>query len=106
MTEELQRIEAEAIAAIDAATGTKALDDLDNEYLGRKAGKLSGLQRSIGTLPNDQRPLFGQAVNEAAKRVQAALAARLAALEAAERAEREKAEAIDVTLPGRSRPQG
>lgn len=106
MTEELQRIEAEAVAAVMAATSTKSLDELDNEYLGRKGGKLTGLLRSLGTLPNDQKPLFGQALNEAKERVISALSVKREELKVLERSIRERAEAIDVTLPGRARPQG
>ncbi|MBC8137144.1 MAG: phenylalanine--tRNA ligase subunit alpha [Fibrella sp.] len=106
MTEELQRIEAEAVAAIAGATNTKSLDELDNEYLGRKAGKLTGLLRGLGALPNDQKPLFGQALNEAKERVIAVLSRKRDELKVQERTVRERAEAIDVTLPGRARPQG
>lgn len=106
MTEELQRIEAEAVAAIVSAIDTRALDELDNEYLGRKSGKLTGLQRSLGTLPVDQKPLFGQAFNEAKERVVSALSTKREELKAQERSARERAEAIDITLPGRARPQG
>jgi phenylalanyl-tRNA synthetase alpha chain len=106
MTEELRTIEAEALRAIEAAGSLKALEEVDVEFLGRKAGKLTGLLRGIGSLPAEQKPLFGQALNEAKGRVEAALAARREALAGAERAEREKAEALDVTLPGRGRPLG
>src|SRR5207248_585017 len=54
----------------------------------------------------EQKPLFGQALNEAKGRVEAALAARRESLAAAERAEREQAETLDVTLPGLGRPLG
>ena len=103
---ELPQIEAEAVVAIASATTTKTLDDLDNEYLGRKSGKLTGLMRLLGSLPADQKPLFGQSLNAAKDRVVSALAARRSELQAAERAVRERAETIDVTLPGRSRPAG
>ena len=106
MTEELQRIEAEAAADIAAADSTARLADIDTDYLGRKAGRLTGLLRGIGALPNDQKPLFGQALNDAKARVEGALAERRAALAAAERARAEQAEAIDVTLPGRGRTPG
>jgi phenylalanyl-tRNA synthetase alpha chain len=106
MTDELQTIEAEALRAIEAARSLKALEEADVEFLGRKAGKLTGLLRGIGALPAEQKPLFGQALNEAKGRVEAALAERRETLAAAERAEREKAEALDLTLPGRGRPLG
>jgi phenylalanyl-tRNA synthetase alpha chain len=106
MTEELRTIEAEALHAIEAARSLKALEEADVEFLGRKAGKLTGLLRGIGVLPAEQKPLFGQALNEAKGRVEAALAERRETLAGAERAEREKSEALDVTLPGRGRPLG
>jgi phenylalanyl-tRNA synthetase alpha chain len=106
MTEELRAVEAEALAAAGRAATTAELDAVDTEYLGRKAGKLTGLLKGIGSLPADQKPLFGQALNEAKDRVVAALEGRRAALKGAERAARESAETIDVTLPGRARPQG
>ncbi|MBC8143888.1 MAG: hypothetical protein H7Y38_20845, partial [Armatimonadetes bacterium] len=81
MTETLQQTEAEAIAAVETATNTAALDALDNDYLGRKAGKLTGLMRSLGSLPADQKPAFGQALNAAKDRVVAALAAKRDALQ-------------------------
>lgn len=105
MTEELQAIEAEATAAVQAAPSSEALEKLNIEYLGR-SGRLTALLRGIGSLPNDQKPLFGQALNAAKARLTEAISAREAALKAAERAEREQAEAIDVTLPGRARPLG
>jgi len=105
MTEELEAIEAEAMRAMAVATSSDALKKLDIDYLGR-SGKLTAQLRSIGSLPNEQKPLFGQALNAAKARLTEALAARSAELTAAERAEREQAEAIDVTLPGRARPLG
>ena len=106
MTDELRQVEAEALAAVAAATSTAALEEADIAYLGRRQGKLTGLLRGIGALPNDQKPFFGQALNEAKARVERALAEQKVALATAEQAVREKAEAIDVTLPGRARTPG
>ena len=106
MTNELQAIEAEALTAMATANDLKTLEEAEIAYLGRRAGKLTGLLRTIGSLPPDQKPLFGQALNEAKARVEAALAERREQLATAERTERERAETLDVTLPGRARPQG
>ena len=57
---------------------------------------------AIGSLPPDQKPRFGAALNEAKGRVEAAIAARRELLGQMERAERERAEALDVSLPGRA----
>jgi len=106
MTDELRSTLAEALAAIDTAGDTNALSAIDNDFLGRKAGRLTGLLRTIGTLPSDQKPLFGQALNEAKAQVEDALADRRAVLERAETTAREAGEALDVTMPGRARPRG
>jgi phenylalanyl-tRNA synthetase alpha chain len=106
MTDELYSVEQEALTAIEAAGDTAALTEADTAFLGRKSGKLTGLLKTLGTLPAEQRPAFGQALNEAKGRVETALTERKAVLEAAERTERERAEGIDVTLPGKLRPVG
>jgi phenylalanyl-tRNA synthetase alpha chain len=105
MTNELQQIEAEATTAVSTATTSELLSKLEVEYLGRN-GKLTGLLRGIGALPNDQKPLFGAALNAAKERLTVAITERKSALLVVERMERERAEAIDVTVPGRPRPQG
>jgi phenylalanyl-tRNA synthetase alpha chain len=98
---QISEIESEALAAIQNATSTALLDEADTAYLGRKNGKLTGLMRLLGSLPNDEKPAFGQAINVAKEKVEAALNAKKNDLATAERREREKLEAIDVTLPGR-----
>ncbi len=105
LTDELRSIEAEAHQTVADAGSSETLDRIQTEYLGRK-GRLTELLRGIGSLPADQRPLFGQTLNAAKERLGGAVAARKEALSAAERAARERAEALDVTLPGRARPAG
>lgn len=96
----VHQLEAEATARIAAAATTAELRALEIEYLG-KSGSIAGLMRGIGALPADERPAFGQSVNEAKGRVQADLEARQADLRNAELAAQFAAEAIDVTMPGR-----
>ncbi len=105
MTDELQQIEAEATTAVTVAESSEVLDRLQVEYLGRN-GRLTGLLRGIGALPSEQKPLFGQALNAAKDRLTGAIVERKESLVAAERAEREKAETLDLTVPGRPRPHG
>jgi phenylalanyl-tRNA synthetase alpha chain len=105
MTEQLDQIEAEAQRAIREASSTDALEKLNTEYLGRN-GRLTALLRGIGALPNDQKPLFGAALNAAKARLTSEIEARTLTLSAAERGAREQAETLDVTLPGRGRAPG
>lgn len=85
-----------AAAAVGQAATADALEKLRISYLG-KNGQITLLARSLGKVPPEQRPAFGQAVNTVKQRVQQALDERKAALGATgQRAAR----LIDVTLPG------
>src|ERR1019366_4745625 len=64
----VQKLEAEATARIAKASTSAELRAFDIEFLG-KSGSLAGLMRGIGALSADERPAFGQAVNEAKNRV-------------------------------------
>ncbi len=90
----------EARQAIDAAGDLRTLDDVRVHYLGRK-GALTALLKSLGSLPADERPGAGAAINEAKVQVQSWLDARGETLRAEQLAQSLAAEAIDVTLPGR-----
>jgi len=82
--------------------------DLENakaRYLG-KAGRVTELLKALGALPPDEKKTRGAEINAAKQRVEAALNARRQALADAELAAQLKAEALDVTLPGRTRGTG
>jgi phenylalanyl-tRNA synthetase alpha chain len=98
--ENLLRITEEAKEKVAAASSSTQLEEVDVEYLGRK-GKLTLLLRSIGELPAEERPAFGSRVNQAKNEVSTLIDARRERLASGESAEKLKAEAIDVTLPGR-----
>lgn len=103
--EEISIVENEATAAIAAAASTADLRQIDIDFLG-KQGRLSGLMRGIGKLSNEEKPLFGKAINEAKDRVQSALEAKTNDLRRQELESQFKAEAIDITLPARHRRIG
>lgn len=98
-------IEKAALAAIDAATDERSLDDARVRFLGRK-GELTTLARGLGRMSAAERPAAGAAINAAKERVQNAVEVRRRFLDT-QQLERELAEeAVDVTLPGRRRPGG
>lgn len=87
---------------------TASLDALENvrvELLGKK-GRLTGVLKSIGSLPKEEKPAAGQAVNKAKQAVQALIDERRLILEDAALAERLSADALDITLPGSGAPAG
>jgi phenylalanyl-tRNA synthetase alpha chain len=98
MTERISQIEHEAMAAIDAAISTHALEDVRIHYLGRKA-ELPNLLRDVASLPPDQRAATGKAANQARKALETAIEHKAQQLATDELEERLKRDRIDVTLP-------
>lgn len=96
----LQSILEQAKAAIDASQKPAQLEELRVHYLGKK-GELTKQLKQIGSLPHEERPKFGDKVNQVKQQVAELLNLKKAALDAAELAAAIAAEKIDITLPGR-----
>ncbi len=82
--------------------------DLENtkaRFLG-KSGRLTELMKGMAALSIDEKKTLGAAINRAKQAIEAALNARRQALSDAELQAQLKAEALDVTLPGRQRGLG
>jgi len=102
---DLDRLRAEALAAIAAATSLEQLEAARVAALGKK-GSISGLMKSLGAMSPDERKTAGAVLNVARDEVAAALDSARAALEAQALNERLARERIDVTLPPRPESQG
>jgi phenylalanyl-tRNA synthetase alpha chain len=63
MIEELNKIKEEVLKAIDKASDSNALRELEIKYLGRK-GELTRILRNLATLSEDQRKSIGQLAND------------------------------------------
>jgi len=105
MKERLEALRAEALQALDRASGIQELGDLRVKYLGKK-GLLTEILRGMGTLSAEERPVVGQVANEVRAAIEQKLQEKQAVLEQAETERRLKSETIDVTLPGRPSPLG
>jgi phenylalanyl-tRNA synthetase alpha chain len=105
LQESLERLLAEAERAVAAAADERALDEVRVRYLGKK-GDLTALLKALGQLSPEERPAAGARINEAKERLQQRLGSRKAVLAADQLAEALKAEAIDVSLPGRRQSGG
>lgn len=90
---------------IAATQDLTALEQLRVHYLGKK-GVLTEQMKQLAQIPAEQRPQFGQAVNEAKNTVQQALDARRTDLQAATLTAQLNANRVDVTLPGRGQASG
>lgn len=101
MTSDLEELRKQAEAELAEAASEEQLLEIRTRYLGRK-GLLTGLLRTISSVPPSDRPAFGKRLNE----VKADLDGRIeVALQEKLTTGREQAllkEQIDVTLPGRA----
>jgi phenylalanyl-tRNA synthetase alpha chain len=94
-----------AQADFAAATHGAALEDAKARFLGR-SGRVTELLKGLGALSPEQKKTRGAEINQAKARIEAALQARREALAEAELQAQLRAEALDVTLPGRRRGSG
>lgn len=92
----IREYEAAAVAAIDAAADADALEAVRIEFLGRKQGRLKDLQKLMGTVSKENRPVIGKAFNEVKTRVETLMSERVASLARPKQEE----SALDITLPG------
>ena len=103
--ENLDALTSDALQAIVQAQDIPGLEQLRVQYLGKK-GSLTDLLKGLGKLDPSERPQAGASINAAKVQVQDALEARKLTLSAAAEATQQKAEAVDVTLPGRRQSAG
>ena len=101
MKDQLAKIRAEALAALEGVQDAAGLDGLRVKYLGKK-GELTGVLKMMGKLSPEERPVMGQMANDVRAALEKALDEASQKLEAAALALRLKAEAIDVTIPGQA----
>ena len=102
---ECEQIVAKAQDETASAQSSAQLDGIRVKYLGKK-GEITMLMKQMGTLPKEERPAFGQAVNAARKAVEESLAQAMEKISKEESAEKLAAERVDITLPGRKQARG
>jgi phenylalanyl-tRNA synthetase alpha chain len=97
---DIEQLVAQATAEFASIGDTAALEKAKARYLG-KSGLLTELLKGLGKLDPDARKRAGAIINSAKERIAAALDARREALRRAALEAQLKAEALDITLPGR-----
>ena len=105
LTRDLETLRDEALGSIGACADVAALEALELDILGKK-GRLTTVLRGIGALPPEDRPRVGAVANTVRGAIETALAQRGADLRGSALTGRLTAEALDVTLPGRSIRRG
>ena len=103
--ENLNQILADALAAVAASENEAGLDDVRVQYLGKK-GALTSLLKQLGNVAPEDRPKFGQLVNEAKQQVQEKMNERKTALAAAALNAKLATETIDISLSGKGQEIG
>ena len=94
-----------AKADFEQARTSAELENTKALFLG-KSGRITELMKGMAALSVGEKKSRGAAINLAKQAVEAALNARRQALANAELEKQLQAEALDVSLPGRQRPQG
>ena len=97
----IKKIITDATKAIASSMDLKALDDSRVLYLGKK-GELTDLLKGLGKLSKEERPVMGEAINEAKVEIQKLIEKRKGELEEIALTKRLLDEKIDVTLPSRN----
>ena len=98
-------LQSEIEGEIATASDLAALDAVRVSALG-KTGRISGLLKTLGALPPEERKTTGAAINAVRDAISEKLEARKETLEAAHLAERLAKERIDLSLPSAPRPKG
>lgn len=105
MENKLKELKEEALKQIEASEALDKLNDIRVAYLGKK-GELTALLKSMKDLSSEERPKFGQLVNDARKVIEEKLEESKNRLALAIREEQLKTEVIDVTLPAKKNKVG
>jgi phenylalanyl-tRNA synthetase alpha chain len=101
----LDTLKAKYLTAVAGASDESALEEVRLSALGKK-GEISALMASLGKMDPDARKAAGANLNLLKDEIDGALRAKKAGLADAALDERLRSEWLDVTLPGRPRPQG
>ena len=102
---DLDQLVVQATADFAATATPAALEDAKARFLG-KTGRVTDLLKGLAQASPEEKKTLGAAINQAKQRIEAALTARRQGLAEAELNAQLKAEALDVTLPGRQRGIG
>ncbi len=105
MKDRLQSIREMALAQIEQAGVLDKLNEVRVDFLGKK-GQLTALLKSMKEIAPEDRPAFGQLVNETRVQIEAAMEEKKQALKEDALKKQLEEEVIDVTLPAKKNNVG
>ncbi len=96
---QLDQLKLEGLSKITEASNSKVLQDIRVMYLGKK-GPIQEVMKTMKDLPAEERPVFGQQVNEVKQALSQAIDEKKIQLEWLEMNAKLEAEKIDITVEG------
>ena len=105
MKEEISKILEDAKTEIEKARTIHELQQLKSQYIGKKS-ILNSFMQKIGTIPKEERPSFGNILNETKNQISELLLNREQQIKELEYETTLKTESFDLTMPGRKREKG
>lgn len=102
---ELEQVVASAPAMLSGVVSLKTLEEVESELVGKRS-KLSELQRSMGSLPAEEKPNVGKVIQQARSALMPLIARRKAELELEAANALLAGDRVDVTLDALRLPQG
>ncbi len=105
MKNELQKLKKEFEDVIKKVADRDSLENLKNEFLGRK-GKLKGLLKDVASLADDERKTIGKIANEVKDAIEAVYGQKEKEILGSDNAGQTDREWIDVTEPGQFPVEG
>jgi len=105
MKNQIQKLLQDTLEALKSVQDEKDLDAIRVKLLGR-SGELTVILRSMKDLNPEERKVIGQMANETKEIISKAIDDALTDLKARILAKQLRAQAVDVTLPGRRKPRG
>ena len=100
MKQQLEAIRKAALDAISDAGKAEDLEALRVRYLGKK-GELTAVLKQMGKLSAEERPVIGQLASEVRAKLEESVETRTKELAAKALEMKLRAEAVDVTIPGK-----
>ncbi len=105
MKDKIKEIEAQVDAAVNDVKSSKNLFEIKMKFLG-KTGVISSLMKNMRDVPAEERPSLGKLLNALRQWTEERFASIEEKLKNAELKKRYAEEKIDVTMPGKTAPDG
>jgi hypothetical protein len=102
LLDEIEPLKQAALAALKNSPDLSALEQVKGTWIGAH-GKFTALMKQLGTMPKEEKPAAGKAINQAKAELETVLEERRAELEIKAALPKEP---TDFTLPGRRRKLG